>query len=212
MTIPSPLGLLMSIALAVVVGAVGACGAPTAADDPVKIAIAPTPTSLPALATTVALTGPTPTATPVPTPTAVPLPTATPTAVPLPEPTPTAVPLPEAEPTRADPGDPPAPGETAEPAPGPSPIPTAVVSTQAGSPQQIANGAEIYTVTCARCHPESGMAGFAGPGLIGVSARFDHDGLVAELTHGHPVTFGFADKLSAEDISSVASYVLSAFG
>jgi mono/diheme cytochrome c family protein len=35
--------------------------------------------------------------------------------------------------------------------------------------------------------------------------------MIAELTTGHPVTFGFADRLSAEEIASVVAYVKSVF-
>ena len=44
-----------------------------------------------------------------------------------------------------------------------------------------------------------------------MGAKYTTAGMIAELTTGHPVTFGFADKLSAEEIESVVAYVKAAF-
>jgi len=35
--------------------------------------------------------------------------------------------------------------------------------------------------------------------------------MIDELTNGHPVTFGFANELSADEIASVVAYVKAAF-
>ena len=75
-----------------------------------------------------------------------------------------------------------------------------------------ANGAEVYTLKCARCHAENGLGTQPyNAGLIGVGSQYSRAGMVAELTSGHPVTFGFADRLSAEEIVSVVVYVKSVF-
>ena len=101
----------------------------------------------------------------------------------------------------------------------PSPQPAAATAAPAtpapitGSQQVLAaNGAEVYTLNCARCHGENGLGTQQySAGLVGVGSQYSTAGMVAELTTGHPVTFGFADRLSAEEIASVAVYVKAAF-
>lgn len=75
-----------------------------------------------------------------------------------------------------------------------------------------ANGGEVYALTCARCHGENGMGKAPYHAvLLGVGGRYSTAGMIDELTNGHPVTFGFANELSAEEIASVVAYVKSAF-
>lgn len=76
----------------------------------------------------------------------------------------------------------------------------------------VANGAEVYTLNCARCHGENGMGSFQASGLIGVGSRWGADSLISELTSGHPYTFGFGDELSAREIADVVAYVQATFG
>lgn len=71
----------------------------------------------------------------------------------------------------------------------------------------VSNGAEVYHVTCVRCHAPDGVGSFMGPRLLAVSTSYTQVTLEQELAYGHPVTFGFADKLSPEEIEAVAAYV-----
>ena len=76
----------------------------------------------------------------------------------------------------------------------------------------VANGGEVYTLNCARCHGENGMGSAQySAGLIGVGSRYSAQGMIEELTNGHPVTFGFADRLSPDEIAAVVAYVTSVF-
>ena len=107
-------------------------------------------------------------------------------------------------------------GSPATAVPSPQPPATAVPATTSPitDSQQVlaANGAEVYTLKCARCHAENGLGTQPyNAGLIGVGSQYSRAGMVAELTSGHPVTFGFADRLSAEEIVSVVVYVKSVF-
>lgn len=43
--------------------------------------------------------------------------------------------------------------------------------------------------------------------LLAVANTYTQVTLEQELAYGHPVTFGFADKLSPEEISAVVAYV-----
>ena len=136
-------------------------------------------------------------------------------SVALPPPTALVVPTPQ----------PPTPVPTVAPTAEPEPIATAVqppssaaAPTAAPAPAsnqslegQIANGAEVYTLNCARCHAENGTGTERYSGLIGVGSRYSTAGMIAELTTGHPVTFGFADRLSADEIASVVAYVKATF-
>lgn len=76
---------------------------------------------------------------------------------------------------------------------------------------EVANGAEVYSINCARCHSENGLGTFQASGLIGIGARTSNQSLADELTTGHPFTFGFADELSTEEIASVVAYVRATF-
>lgn len=154
-----------------------------------------------------------PVATPVPEPSAQPQPT----ALSVPEPTAaleaTAEPTGEPEPA-AEPEPTAVPVATSAPAPTVPPAPAATVAPPPSSGSQAvlaANGAEVYTLNCARCHAESGLGTAQYSGLIGVGSKYSAAGLIAELTNGHPVTFGFADKLSADEIASVVAYVKATF-
>lgn len=154
--------------------------------------------------------------------------TAVPTVVPTEIPQPTALVIPTTGPeiaTGFDTTPVPQPTEVLEPtevqepaaavAPTVVPGPTAPPVPQAAPADSqsvlIANGAEVYTLNCARCHAESGLGTARYGGLIGVGSKYSTAGMIAELTTGHPVTFGFADKLSQEEIASVVAYVKAAF-
>jgi mono/diheme cytochrome c family protein len=90
--------------------------------------------------------------------------------------------------------------------------PTTPVPITGSQEVLVANGAEVYTLNCARCHGENGLGtGQYRAGLIGVGSQYSSQAMIIELTTGHPVTFGFADRLSAEEIASVVAYVKSVF-
>ena len=143
---------------------------------------------------------------------------------PVPSPTPIAIPTPTVDqsPHAASPNATRSPSSTPPPtptavAPLPPPAPAPALSPAAPDPPVrtaalVANGAEVYTLSCARCHGDTGAGTFIADGLIGTGANYGVGGLVAELTSGHPYTFGFADELSAEEIDAVATYVLATFG
>jgi mono/diheme cytochrome c family protein len=116
---------------------------------------------------------------------------------------PTATPVPQAT-AAPQPTTPPA-----NQAPTPVPQPTADSSNQAVN---VANGGEVYTLNCARCHGANGLGDLGYRGVLGVGAQFGFAGLVEELTNGHPFTFGFGDKLSAQEINDVVAYVTETFG
>jgi len=153
-----------------------------------------------------------PTTAPVPSPeppTAVPPPTAlvVPATTPIEQPTTveTATPVPTAEPTQTSP---PAPAAESPPPAAATPVPAAALLSQAAL---VANGSEVYTLNCARCHGENGLGSPPYRGIIGVGDRYTTAGMIEELTNGHPVTFGFADRLSAEEIASVVVFVKATF-
>jgi len=143
------------------------------------------------------------------------------TPAPSPPPTGSSTELPSAEPEQASTT---APSAAAAPdavgADSPTAVPAPTVAPQSPLPDQsdgalVANGGEVYTLSCARCHAENGLgdagSGAYGAPLIGVGSRYSTDALIAELTSGHPVTFGFADRLSPTEIAAVAAYVRAAF-
>ena len=165
-----------------------------------------------AIPTTAVVTEPLPSPTPLSVEPPPALPTmAVPTAV-----VPTAVVPTAVVPTPAPPAVAPTADAPATAVPSSPPPATAAPATPApisGSQQVLAaNGAEVYTLNCARCHGENGLGTQQySAGLVGVGSRYSTTGMVAELTTGHPVTFGFADRLSAEEIASVVAYVKSVF-
>ena len=185
-----------------------------ASDD--AVTTGPDPSTVP---TAVVTTPPLPVTEPSPAPSAVVLPTTAPTPVEEATAAPTATPTTAAtvspvEESTAEPPD----AATAPPAPDPTtPVvpPAVATSLPASSSSQsalIANGAEVYTLNCARCHAENGLgtAQYSAP-LIGVGAKYSTQGMIEELTNGHPVTFGFADRLTADEIAQVVAYVKASF-
>ncbi len=120
---------------------------------------------------------------------------------PDPTPTPAAAATPTPAPTS---GPAPTVGPTATPRPTVDDSPTEV---------SVTNGAEVYTLNCARCHGADGLGDLGYTGVIGAGAKYGgRQGLIGELTNGHPFTFGFGDKLSPQEISDVVNYVTSRFG
>lgn len=114
---------------------------------------------------------------------------------------------PAVEPTSQDQGpqadaDPPDESE-----PTSTPVPTRPALSGNALEAAISNGAEVYQVTCVRCHAADGVGSFMGPRLLAISSSYTQLTLEQELAYGHSVTFGFADKLSAEEIEAVAAYV-----
>lgn len=145
------------------------------------------------------LPGPPPTATPpisflsAPAPTVKPLP---PTAVPEPTPLPTATPKP---------------APVIQPVAAAAPVATPTSSAPASDQEEaalVANGAEVFYTTCARCHGETGAGTFQGPVLYQTAQQFTFDSLRGELVDGHRVTFGFSGTLTPDQIDSVVAYVL----
>lgn len=90
-------------------------------------------------------------------------------------------------------------------------MPTLVPTPSQSQEVLAANGSEVYTLNCARCHGEGGQGALGYSGLLGVGSRYSNAAMIAELTNGHPVTFGFATKLSAEEIASVVAHVKARF-
>jgi mono/diheme cytochrome c family protein len=128
-----------------------------------------------------------------------------PTVAPTPEPTVAPTPEPTApEPTGPAPTV--VPTATAQPSVPIAPFTRATPSAAA----EIANGAEGYSINCARCHSENGLGTFQASGLIGIGANSTRAGLIGDLTTGHPFTFGFP-QLSAEEIAAVVAYVRATF-
>jgi len=77
----------------------------------------------------------------------------------------------------------------------------------------VANGAEVFTVTCSRCHAQEAAdtaTAIYSP-LIGVGRKYSASSMFAELKDGHRITFGFSDRLTDEDIAAVVAYVKAAF-
>lgn len=141
---------------------------------------------------------------------------ADPTATPVPEPT-TAGSYNQAIDAGGDSTEAAAASPTAVPAT-PTPAPTASAGTSddtaddsADPVVNIANGGEVYTLNCARCHGEDGLGSIYRT-IIGTGSKFSQDALVQELTTGHAFTFGFGDKLSATEIRDVVAYVRASFG
>ena len=89
-------------------------------------------------------------------------------------------------------------------------IPTAA-SAASDQVIEVANGAEGYSVNCARCHSENGLGTFRAHGLIGIGGRYSRQTLIDELTSGHAYTFGFVDELSASEIAAIAAFALATF-
>ncbi len=92
--------------------------------------------------------------------------------------------------------------------------PPTVIATRieaASGVVRIANGGEVYGATCARCHGDNGVGSQQGSALLGASNRWSGPTLLNELTNGHAFTFGFADKLSADELTNVVAYVLASF-
>ncbi|KAG1649229.1 4-coumarate--CoA ligase-like 5 [Nymphon striatum] len=166
---------------------------------PTAAAAAPTTAPVATAVPTTELVAPTPTAL-----TVVVAPTATPQAA-APVQEPTSSPEPETTAVAVDEDEPVAPAPTAVPV---EPTPPPVAGSQA---VLAANGGEVYTLNCARCHAENGTGTDRYGGLIGVGSKYSSAGMIDELTNGHPVTFGFASRLSAEEIASVVAYVKQVF-
>lgn len=151
-----------------------------------------------------------------PTVAAVPTPVTVPTSVPTVAPTPSTVPpTSTAEPTAALQPAPTTPVATDStptvPAATAPPAPTTAPPVTGSQDVLAANGGEVYTLNCARCHGENGLGSARYGGLINVGSKYTTNAMIEELTNGHPVTFGFADRLSAEEIASVVAYVKATF-
>lgn len=211
--------LLSLLAMALVGGALLGCSggdpvnvAATAGDQSPTAAAPPTTEPLTAVDPVDPAASSDPTPVEVATPAPLTAATEVPSAPPVVEPTvaPAETPSPTAGSDAAE-----SPAPTAGPAPSATPTaPTAPTIDQSDA-ALAANGGEVYTLSCARCHAENGLgntdSGSYGAPLIGAGSRYSTDGLIAELTSGHPVTFGFADRLSPAEIAAVAAYVRAAF-
>lgn len=101
---------------------------------------------------------------------------------------------------------------TQEPAATAVPVATAVVRQTTITEEALAaNGGEVYGNMCARCHQPDGLGSSMAKGLLRVPQQYTQASMINELTNGHPVTFGFADKLSAEEIEAVVAYVFATY-
>ncbi len=78
-------------------------------------------------------------------------------------------------------------------------------------PADIEAGAEIYAVSCAGCHAETGVGSQNGPPLTDAAnrqSRADHITLITNGGNGMP---GFSERYTPEEIGTVASYVRLSF-
>ena len=230
----------LAVSVVVVAVVASGCSTPSQAEQRIEVTaptevptvrVLPTPTGLPTTAPVADEPSPGPTPITLAGGRGIVVPTETPTPVATgdgaddeatPEPTP--------EPTEE--------ADSAEPTPTRGPAPTrvtiatptvAVAPTSEDEPDQaedpeepvvddsvdpavaVANGGEVYTLNCSRCHGEQGFGSFQASGLRGVAERYSTAGMIDELTNGHPVTFGFGNKLTPGEISDVVAYVLAAF-
>ena len=82
-------------------------------------------------------------------------------------------------------------------------------SAQGGDdPGQVAAGQAVYEMSCAGCHAEDGT-GVAGRGrpLTGIAAQGDRAVHIESITNGKGGMPAFGDRIEADDIEAVASYV-----
>ena len=82
-------------------------------------------------------------------------------------------------------------------------------SAQGGDdPSQVAAGQAVYEMSCAGCHAEDGT-GVAGRGrpLTGIAAQGDRAVHIESITNGKGGMPAFGDRIEADDIEAVASYV-----
>lgn len=70
------------------------------------------------------------------------------------------------------------------------------------------SGQDIYQKKCKRCHGETGGKGLFGAKSLLIS-RMKYDDVVRIISEGKRPMPGFQNKLSAEEIKLVATYVLS---
>ncbi len=90
----------------------------------------------------------------------------------------------------------------------------AAATAQAADPAQLAAGKLLFQTqavpACAVCHTlkDAGAAGTIGPDLDELQP--DRDQVLAALRDGVGIMPSFADKLSAEQIEALVSYVVSA--
>lgn len=93
----------------------------------------------------------------------------------------------------------------AKPAASPAPAPPA-----AGGAALIDKGRDIFTnYGCGSCHTlgDAGATGHVGPALDG-NAGLSQDFVVNRVTNGQGMMPSFAGQLSAEEISTLAAYIM----
>lgn len=86
---------------------------------------------------------------------------------------------------------------------------SAASAAQGGDdPSQVAAGQAVYEMSCAGCHAEDGT-GVAGRGrpLTGIAAQGDRAVHIESIANGKGGMPAFGDRLEADDIEAVASYV-----
>ena len=83
-------------------------------------------------------------------------------------------------------------------------------SAQSGDddPGQVAAGQAVYEMSCAGCHSEdgTGVAGLGRP-LTGIAEQGDRATHIESITNGKGTMPAFGERLEADDVEAVASYV-----
>jgi len=84
---------------------------------------------------------------------------------------------------------------------------TATAKTTTGG-GQVAAGAQLFSDNCESCHGSMGAGGLVGPNLQTSSVAEHLDQVEAQIRHGGGVMPPFSGVLSAQEISTVAHYVV----
>ena len=87
------------------------------------------------------------------------------------------------------------------------PAETQPAETQPGESQQAANGQQIFSENCARCHTlaAADATGQVGPNLDDLQP--DKETVVRQVINGGDGMPAFGDQLSEEEIDAVATFV-----
>lgn len=82
----------------------------------------------------------------------------------------------------------------------------------ADSPNDLSNGAKVFEANCAGCHINGGNIVRRGKNLKSKALhkyKVDNEDAIANIvTNGKGIMSAYGDKLSAEEIANVSSYVL----
>jgi mono/diheme cytochrome c family protein len=109
-------------------------------------------------------------------------------------------------------GQGPPPAADAAPAPAPATAPAAPVAAPVAAPAagSIDKGRDIFAnYGCGTCHTlnDAGATGHVGPAFDG-NSNLSQDFIVDRVTNGQGMMPSFAGQLSADEINSVAAYIM----